>query len=150
MKSLRLACVLLLPLLTVACSTATSTSLSSTPGSAASLSFQPPAGQAGLYIYKKGSLIGAADAFQVNLDGQLLGQVASEAYVYTVMNPGVHTITAGTAVVTLSAQAGQNYFIRQKTNLDASGQIVSTSLFKEKASTAVPIIKNIQKANSAY
>ncbi len=151
MKPLRLALLVLLPLVVTACSS--TESLNSTPGSATSLSFVPPAGQAGLYVYKKGSLITAADAFQTHLDGQLLGQVASDAYVYAVINPGVHTIRAGDAQVTITAQPGKNYFIRQKTNLDPNGQIVSASLFVETgkdAQAAVQTIKNIQKANYTY
>jgi hypothetical protein len=140
MKTLRLLSLLIVPLLIAACA--------STPKppqyTAASNSFHPPAGMAGLYIYKEGSLVPATDSHRISLDGLALGIVSSSAYVYSPISPGPHMISSDGSQVSLSAQAGQNYFVRQKSNVNASGQLLQSTLIVTPASVGMPAVKEIQ------
>jgi hypothetical protein len=102
---------------------------------------------AGLYVFKEGSLVPAADSHQVSLDGRMLGLVSSAAYLYSPVTPGTHTIVSDSSQVSLTVQAGQNYFVRQKSNLDASGQVTQSTLTVVPASVGMPQVKVIQGAD---
>ncbi len=147
MKKIRLIFLFVSPLLVAACAStpsASSITAQTNESQLASNSFKPEAGMAGLYIYEEGSLIRADNSHRVSLDGQALGMVSSSSFVYSVLTPGQHTISCETSQVTITAQAGQNYFVRQKTKLDPSGQILSTTLSIVSSSVAIPMIKELQ------
>jgi len=99
---------------------------------------------AGLYIFEEGSLVRADNSHRVFLDGQALGLVSSSSYLYATLTPGPHTVTLESSKVTVTAVAGQNYFVREKTHLDPSGQILTSTLSIESSAVAVPIIKELQ------
>jgi len=110
----------------------------------ASNSFKPEPGMAGLYIFQEGSLVRADNSHRIMLDGQALGIVSSSSYVYSVLTPGSHTVKIENSKLTINAVAGQNYFVREKTHLDASGQILSSTLSMESPKVAIPLIKELQ------
>ena len=136
MKTLRLSFLLLSPLLLVACASTATTTPQANQSQLAANSFQPEPGMAGLYIFEEGSLIRADISHRVSLDGQALGIVSSSSYVYSALTPVSHTITLENSTLTVNAVAGQNYFVREKTHLDAGGQILTSTLFLESAKVA--------------
>jgi len=143
MKYLRFSLLLVSSLALAACaSTPPSKQINESQLSANS--FQPPAGQAGLYLFQEGSLIRADNSHRVFLDGQALGMVSSSSYLYATLTPGQHTITLESSKLTITAVAGQNYFVRETTHLDPSGQILSSTLSMEKPAKAIPLIKELQ------
>ncbi len=144
MKKLRLLFLLVSPLLMVACASTAATSTQTNQSQLAANSFQPPAGMAGLYIFEEGSLIRADNSHRVSLDGQALGLVSSSSYLYATLTPGPHTLTLETSKLTVNAVAGQNYFVREKTHLDPSGQILTSTLSIESPKVAIPLIKDLQ------
>lgn len=150
MKHLRLLLLSALPLLVAACASSSGTSPQQAASDSASGSFKPVPGTAGLYIFKDGSLIGVVDSTQVGVDGQMLGLVASSAYLYASLTPGSHVVTSGTSQVTINVQAGQNYFVQQKPNLNQSGQIVSSTVVAVPAETGLQAVKQIQLSSFAH
>jgi hypothetical protein len=146
MKYLRLCFLLVSPLLVAACaSTSTpATTAQANQSQLAANTFQPEAGMAGLYVFEGGSLIRADNSHRVFLDGQALGLVSSSSYLYSVLTPGSHTVTLESSTVTINAVAGQNYFVREKTHLDSSGQILTSTLSLESSKVAIPLIKELQ------
>jgi len=141
MNYLRFFSLLMVTLLAAACA---STTPPPPQYQASANSFQPPAGMGGLYVFKEGSLVPAADSHQVTLDGRLLGLVSSAAYLYTPVSPGAHIVTSDASQVSLTVQAGQNYFVRQKSNLNSSGQVTQSTLTVVPSSVAMPQIKTLQ------
>jgi hypothetical protein len=147
MKNLRLLFLLGAPLLITACASTSGTATTTAQTNQSQLSansFQPPAGMAGLYIFEEGSLIRADNSHRVFLDGQALGLVSSSSYLYATLSPGAHTVTLESSKLIVTAVAGQNYFVREKTHLDAGGQILSSTLSVETPAKAIPLIKELQ------
>jgi len=76
----------------------------------------PPAGKAGLYVYRNSSFGGALKK-TVSLDGTAIGTTARKTYFYKVIAPGSHTLATesefGDNTLPLQAEAGKNYFVRQ-------------------------------------
>lgn len=84
---------------------------------AASKSFAPPpAGLAGVYIFRDGSF-GAGLLKRISIDGKTIGSIAPHTYFHNELTPGPHTIATqaefGDNELQLDAEAGKNYFIRQ-------------------------------------
>ena len=145
MKSLRLFLLSLSSLLVAACATTAPTvSTQSNQSQLAANSFQPAAGTAGLYVFEEGSLIRADNSHRVFLDGQALGLVSSSSYLYAAVTPGQHTVSCESSQLTFTAEAGKNYFVREKTHLDPGGQILSSTVSIETAAVATPLIKELQ------
>jgi len=150
MNYLRLIFLLVSPLLATSCSTTSGGAsqaaqiAQTNQNQLAANSFKPQAGMAGLYIFEEGSLIRADNSHRVFLDGQALGMVSSSSYLYSPLAPGKHTVSCESSQVSLDVQAGQNYFVREKTHLDPSGQILNTTLSIESSSVAIPLIKELQ------
>jgi hypothetical protein len=147
MKYLRLCFLLVTPLCVAACASTTTATVTAQANQSqlAANSFKPEPGMAGLYIFEEGSLIRADNSHRISLDGQAIGIVSSSSYVYSVLTPGAHTLSVENSQVTINAVAGQNYFVREKTHLDASGgQVLSSTLSIESAKVAIPIIKELQ------
>ncbi len=144
MNYLRFLPLLVLPFLFIGCA---STPKPPPQYRAASNSFTPPAGKAGLYVFKEGSLIPATDSHQISLDGQLLGIVSSSSFIYSPITPGAHVITGESGQVNLTAQAGQNYFVKQKTLLNSSGQIIGSTLTLVTPAVGKPQIQELQGAD---
>lgn len=146
MKTLRLFLVVASSFVVGACASG-SNSTSSQQANQAQLganSFQPPPGMAGVYVFQEGSLVQADNSHRIFLDGQALGIVSSSSYVYQPVSPGQHTVTCENSKVTITAQAGQNYFVREKTHLDNGGQILNSTLSMESSAKAIPLIKELQ------
>jgi hypothetical protein len=75
--------------------------------------FAPPPGQAHVYVFR-GRGLGMALAFQVILDGKVVGSIAPDTYHLMAVDPGDHTIAASSnenaKLIRFRAAAGQNYF----------------------------------------
>jgi hypothetical protein len=75
--------------------------------------FVPPAGQSNVYVFRSGGP-GWAIAFQVQLDGRVIGSIAPNTYHLAAVEPGDHTIAASSnensRMVRFRALAGQSYF----------------------------------------
>ncbi|GAC1537640.1 MAG: hypothetical protein NVS2B9_03990 [Myxococcales bacterium] len=81
--------------------------------------FEPPPGQANLYVYRNERFGGAA-RLSVALDGALLGDTAAMTYLYTPIAPGRHTIVSkaeNDSDATIDAKAGTNYFLWQEVKM---------------------------------
>ena len=150
MKHLRLLLLSMMPLLLVACASNQGTSPQQAAAQRSSGSFQPASGTDGLYIFKEGAVISVVDSQQVSLDGRALGLVAAGAYLYAPLTPGPHTVSSGTSHLSINAVVGQNNFVQQTPNLDASGQILSSTIQTVSAESGVPEIKKMQLANFGH
>ena len=77
-------------------------------------SFTPSAGKARLYVVRPSSMVGAAVALHVVVDGRELGSTSRGTYLMTEVEPGEHTIGAKTMENAdqekLAAEAGRSYF----------------------------------------
>jgi hypothetical protein len=148
MNYLRISLLLVSPLLIAACASSGGSQAAQTAqtnqSQLAANSFQPPAGMGGLYIFEEGSLIRADNSHRIFLDGQALGLVSSSSYLYSAVPPGQHTITCESSKIVVNVVAGQNYFVKEKTNLDAGGQILNVTLSIESPAVATPKIKELQ------
>ena len=76
----------------------------------------PPADKAGLYIYRD-SFAGQGLKKTVTVDGKVIGETANRVYFHQLISPGSHTLGTESEfsdnVITLVAEAGKNYYIRQ-------------------------------------
>jgi hypothetical protein len=59
---------------------------------AQALSFKPPAGQSGIYIIRQFGVIGAAAAWEIDLDADLLGKITVKNYLFATVPPGEHNL----------------------------------------------------------
>ncbi|HET7201446.1 MAG TPA: DUF2846 domain-containing protein [Burkholderiales bacterium] len=76
----------------------------------------PPAGKAGLYIYRN-TFGGQALKKKLYVDGVFLGETANKVYFYKELAPGQHEISTESEfsnnALALKVQAGNNYFVEQ-------------------------------------
>ena len=77
----------------------------------------PPAGSAGLYVYRSGSFGGALKK-DVWVDGTCIGETAPNVFFYQAIKGGVeHKISTESEFsandVALMAESGKNYFVQQ-------------------------------------
>ena len=147
MKYLRLCFLVSAPLCVAACASSSNSAASAAQANQTQLaanSFKPLPGMAGLYIYQEGSLVRADNSHRISLDGQDIGMLSSSSYVYQSLTPGSHVVKVETSQVTVSAEAGQNYFVKEKTNLDAGGQILNSTLSIVPSKIAIPKIQELE------
>jgi len=76
----------------------------------------PPAGMAGLYIFRN-TIFGVDAKKSVSVDNQVLGQTAAYVYFHTFLTPGQHTISTETSKenseLKIYFEPGKNYFVEQ-------------------------------------
>jgi Protein of unknown function (DUF2846) len=81
---------------------------------ATAISFTPPVGQAGVYLFRPSAMLGSAVQWKVYLDDAIAGKVAVKSYLYLVVQPGYHEAKFGDGVsqpgAAFNAEAGKNYF----------------------------------------
>jgi hypothetical protein len=83
----------------------------------ASKTFQPPAGQAALYVYRPDQFKLSAVTVNVKVNGQSFGLLGVGTYLYTALPPGQYTVVSvseAEAPIVLTAEAGKNYFFQQE------------------------------------
>ena len=86
---------------------------------AALKTFQAPAKQAGVYIYRSESL-GAAVKMDVAIDGAPVGQTAAKTYLYKEVAPGKHEIsskTENTDTLEIDAKPGTLTYVWQEVKM---------------------------------
>ena len=91
--------------------------MASTDKDAAKKAFKaPPANKAGLYVYRNSSFGGALKK-NIYIDGKLIGESAPKTYFYRDIMPGMRKLSTESEFsdnsLSLNAQAGKNYFVRQ-------------------------------------
>jgi hypothetical protein len=89
--------------------------------------FASPPGRANVYVYRNGG-IGMALAFQIVLDGKIVGSVAPDTYHLIAVEPGDHAVAASSnensKLVRFHAEAGRNYFFEVEVKMGwASGRV---------------------------
>lgn len=76
----------------------------------------PPAGMAGLYIFRN-SIFGVDQKRSISVDSQLLGKTASYIYFHTYLTPGQHIISTESSKkdsdLKIYFEPGVNYFVEQ-------------------------------------
>lgn len=76
--------------------------------------FTPPSGRSNIYVFRGGAFGGSAIAFQIIVDGKVIGSIAPGTYHLIVVEPGDHSIAAtsqeNSKLVRLRAEPGRNYF----------------------------------------
>ncbi len=76
----------------------------------------PPAGMAGIYVYRD-SFVGKALKKDVWLDGKCIGESAPDTFFYTEASSGKHTLSTESEFspndLAIMVEAGKNYFYRQ-------------------------------------
>ena len=78
---------------------------------------EPPAGKAGLYIYRNSTLGGALKK-DVRINGKCIGETAPHMFFYEVVNGGEEQTLSTESEFSandlkIKAESGKNYFIRQ-------------------------------------
>ena len=82
--------------------------------------FKVPVDRSGIYIYRTGSLLGAMVKMDVMIDGTLIGQTASNTYLYKEVTPGKHTIVSkaeNTDSIDIEAKPGTLNYVRQEVQM---------------------------------
>lgn len=77
---------------------------------------KPPPGQGQVVFFRKKSMLGTGQWFNVREDGKALGKLSNGAYFVQPERPGLHTFTAKTEPefrdkLTLKVDAGETYFV---------------------------------------
>ena len=69
-----------------------------------------------IYIFRTGTLVGAAISFEVSFDGKLLGTVGPNTFHMVKVEPGNHSIAVTSAENTdfenITTTSGENYFFK--------------------------------------
>jgi hypothetical protein len=77
--------------------------------------FQPQPDAAALYVVRPGNYFGSAIMFQVAVDGQVMGHLATKTYLLLPLAPGTHTVVASSnensARETVTLHPGQFAFV---------------------------------------
>ncbi|MCU1716420.1 DUF2846 domain-containing protein [Pseudomonas sp. 5P_3.1_Bac2] len=80
----------------------------------------PPPDQSGLYIFRD-SILGAALKKTVKVDGEVIGETASNTYFYRLIKPGQHLLSTESEFsdnsIELYTEPGKNYYVRQSIKL---------------------------------
>lgn len=113
----KLTSLLLGVLLAIVSGCAARTPMASQVQDAASKTFAaPPAGMAGVYIYRN-SNFGGGILKRISIDGKVIGSIAPYTYFHNELTPGQHTIATqaefGDNELKLDAEGGRNYFVHQ-------------------------------------
>ncbi len=81
--------------------------------------FVAPKDAANLYIYRN-ETFGAAIKMPLLVDGMAVGDTVAHSYILKQVTPGSHTITSKSendATLTLSTEAGKNYYVWQEVKM---------------------------------
>lgn len=81
--------------------------------------FVAPKDGANLYIYRN-ETFGTAVKMPVLVDGSAIGDTVAHSYILKQVTPGSHTITSKSendATLTLSTEAGKNYYVWQEVKM---------------------------------
>ncbi|ABK36157.1 DUF2846 domain-containing protein [Aeromonas hydrophila] len=81
--------------------------------------FVAPKDAANLYIYRN-ETFGAAVKMPLLVDGMAVGDTVAHTYILKQVTPGSHTITSKSendATLTLSTEAGKNYYVWQEVKM---------------------------------
>ena len=69
-----------------------------------------------IYVFRTGTLVGAAIGFEVSLDGKILGTVAPNTFHMVKVEPGDHSIavssTENNDFKNITTEPGENYFFK--------------------------------------
>jgi hypothetical protein len=82
------------------------------------LSFTPPPEKAGVYVIRPYNYVGSGVLFEITLDHQEFGSLATKSYLFAVVPPGKHVLRMPNVVsedTPFTAEAGKNYFFTFKT-----------------------------------
>ena len=82
--------------------------------------FRTTPNAAGLYVYRKPGLLGAAVGWDIALDGRTLGVLTGGTYVFREVEPGRHILSRLQIVQPIQLAAGRSYFFRIAPSLAAS------------------------------
>jgi hypothetical protein len=75
------------------------------------LAFAPPPGMAGLYVIRPHHFVGGLAVFPISIDdGEKLGILKMNSYLFAVVPPGEHVLLNNPKPVSFTAEAGRNYF----------------------------------------
>ncbi|HHQ4886542.1 TPA: DUF2846 domain-containing protein [Aeromonas veronii] len=89
------------------------------PADAQAKQFVAPKDAANLYIYRN-ETFGTAVKMPVLVDGVAVGDTVAHSYILKQVTPGSHTITSKSendATLTLSTEAGKNYYVWQEVKM---------------------------------
>ncbi|MBL8951406.1 MAG: DUF2846 domain-containing protein [Myxococcaceae bacterium] len=78
--------------------------------------FAPPAGKAGLYVYRPSAFAMSAVTVNVKLNGRALGLLKVGTYLHAVLEPGTYTLVSQSQVelpVQLQVEPDRTYFFEQ-------------------------------------
>jgi hypothetical protein len=76
--------------------------------------FATEIGKAKIYIYRLSRLAGAARIEPVFIDGRMLGQNGSGTFLVADVDAGHHTVATTASMITIDADAGTAYFVKQE------------------------------------
>ncbi len=91
--------------------------LASKAADAEAKEFAPVPGKAKIYVYRKTGVLGSAFAFQVAVDGRVLGNLSRATYAVYVGPPGLHMVSStspeDSSLVEMTTVGGMIYFVEQ-------------------------------------
>jgi hypothetical protein len=129
-----------------------SSSTVSVEESEAAKSFEAPEDRGVVFLYRTGRALGAANAIEVQVNGQAAGGTGPGTFFRWELKPGTHTFYSRTgessATVAIDVQAGNVYFIQQDARLGLEQGRVS--LKEVDAATGKDAIKSMKMLVSAY
>lgn len=118
----------------------------------AAKSFQVAPDKANLYVFRKPAVAGSAVAVQVSVDGRMLGSTGAGTYFLVRLDPGTHVVSSFTPesapALTLTVEAGRNYFVEQKTHFGLAN--ARTSLHELSESEGRAAVMKCRLLASAY
>jgi hypothetical protein len=129
-----------------------STSTLSLEESEAAKSFEAPEDRGVVFLYRTGRALGAANAIEVEVNGQAAGGTGPGTFFRWDLKPGTHSFYSRTgessATVAIDVKAGQVYFIQQDARLGLEQGRVT--LREVDAATGQDAIKSMKMLVSAY
>jgi hypothetical protein len=129
-----------------------SSSTVSVEESEAAKSFEAPEDRGVVFLYRTGRALGAANAIEVQVNGQAAGGTGPGTFFRWDLKPGTHSFYSRTgessATVAIDVEAGQVYFIQQDARLGLEQGRVT--LREVDAATGQNAIKSMKMLVSAY
>jgi hypothetical protein len=129
-----------------------SSSTVSVEESEAAKSFEAPEDRGVVFLYRTGRALGAANAIEVQVNGQAAGGTGPGTFFRWDLKPGTHSFYSRTgessATVAIDVEAGQVYFIQQDARLGLEQGRVT--LREVDAATGQDAIKSMKMLVSAY
>ena len=142
MISRNLSVIIVLTILSLFMAGCAATSKAPEEKSTAAKTFEAPEGRGSVFLYRTGRMVGAAGQLKVMVNNKDAGGTGPGTFFRWDLNPGNYTFASSTAessaVVSVTIEAGETYFLRQDARLGVgNGRVTLVEVSEKKGKQEV-------------